>query len=167
MKRSLVVAAMCSFLFGCSGNSESGLGTPASYQDFFWEYCLDLAKVMTDLADNENTSRAAGDPIDCPGGGTAQYNAANGVATLTECGGAGASVSGTLTLSLLLPQEVTILSGSLTVSGAYEGSATINSGFMSWELPVADPTTYWELRLNLDDSEVCLWSGADNGPCPQ
>lgn len=52
------------------------------------------------------------------------------------------------------------------MTGDSAGMAVINSGTMSWELPVADATTYWELRLNLNGTEVCLWSGAETGPCP-
>lgn len=163
----MIVSGLVAALVGCGGNSESGLGSQASYQNFFWEYCLPFAEVLTDLAENENTSRAAGDPIECPGGGTASYDAATGTATLTDCGGAGATANGTIVLSFLESQQATIISGDLTIAGAYEGTATINSGTMSWELPVADATTYWELRLELNGTEVCLWSGADSGPCPQ
>jgi hypothetical protein len=177
MKAYAIIGGLGMTLMACGGgggdDGPRALTTPEAYQDFLWSYCLPFAEVLTDLANNESTSQAAGDPIACPGGGTAKYEADKGLATLTDCGGAGATVSGTIYLSNLQSGEAgvsagqaMITAGSLTIAGAYEGTATINSGSMSWELPVADATTYWELRLTLDGNEECLWSGAETGPCP-
>lgn len=176
MRLHTIIGTLGMTLLACG---ESGDGSPRLLsttevnQDFLWSYCLPFSQVLTDLAENENTSQAAGEPVACPGGGTARYEADKGLATLTDCGGAGATVTGTINLSYLESGEAgvtagqaSITGGSLAIAGAYEGALIINSGSMSWELPVADATTYWELRLNLNGSEQCLWSGAETGPCP-
>jgi len=59
-----------------------------------------------------------------------------------------------------------LFTGNVAVTGAYEGNVVIYSGFMAWSNPVADATTYWQLQINLDGEQVCIWSGAETGPCP-
>lgn len=129
--------------------------------------------MLTDLAEDAETRQAVGAAVECPEGGTATYDDKLGQATLTNCAGVGVSVSGTLSLISLesgeqgvSPGQASIASGALTIEGGFEGVAEINSGTMSWELPVADATTFWELRVLLNGTEQCIWSGAEQGPCP-
>jgi len=163
---SVIVATLAASNVGCGGGEgEIKLSTQAAYQDLFFSYCLSLADIFTRLAADADTSQAVGAAIACPEGGTATYDPDIGQALLTDCKGAGTVVNGSIN-GTIESQRATILSGDLTMTGDFSGSAIINSGVMSWELPVADATTYWELRINLDGAEVCLWSNAENGPCP-
>jgi hypothetical protein len=163
---SVVACVVATASSGCaSDDGDQQLSTPAAYQDLFFSYCLSLSEIFTALAEGASTSQVAGAAVACPEGGTATYDPDLGLALLNDCKGAGTVVNGSIN-GLIEAQRATITSGDLSMTGDFTGTAIINSGTMSWELPVADATTYWELRINLDGDEVCLWSGAETGPCP-
>jgi hypothetical protein len=161
---------------GCGGGGEGearALSSQEAYQDFFWDYCLPLAQVFTVITDDSSpdAERRAATMASCPDGGTADYDMTTGVATLTDCSGSGITTSGTISVTLIpggggYKYSANLSGGTITVSGAFSGTATIYSGTMGWEVPVADATTYWQLDIDLDGVQVCIWSGAKVGPCP-
>lgn len=164
-KRRWMEAAVATTLLGCGGGGTTALSSQGAYQALFWSYCLPVAEVMTSLAEDGDPT-VASEPVDCPDGGTATYDPETGEVVLNNCSGAGATASGSITVSTLQVGQAAITSGSLEIIGDYEGAATINSGIMSWEVPVQDPSLYWELRIVLDGEQVCIWSGAEIGECP-
>lgn len=164
MQRVLALGAM-GMLLGCGGGDTATLSSKGAYQELFWSYCLPMAEIMTTLA-GLTSSTVASEPIDCPDGGFATYDSDTGEVVLTNCAGVGAVANGNFRLSTLESNQAIITSGQLDIAGDYEGSVTINSGVMNWQLPVRDETLYWELRIVLGGEEVCIWSGAELGDCP-
>ncbi len=163
----VAAATIAVSIFGCGKTDDPRqLSSAASYQELFYSSCVDLAGIFTKLAEGSAAAQVAGAAVDCPEGGTATYDPDLGLALFNDCAGVGAIINGSI-YGMIETQQATITSGELVMTGDYTGTALINSGVMSWELPVADATTYWELRLNLDGAEVCIWSGAELlGPCP-
>jgi hypothetical protein len=161
-----LLVALCACGGGDDDDGPRALDTQEVYQDFFWEYCLPLAEVLTALAEDAGVGAAPGNAIECPGGGTATYDPDTSVAALSDCGGAGSTVNGTVIVMFQSTTSATISGGTLSIDGAFAGTATIRQGLMGWSIPVEDATTYWELRITLDGADVCIWSGAETGPCP-
>lgn len=184
------VAAIVTAAASCTSSTGLDLGaidSAAELEQLMDAAALPMARVFTlfdvgtgvPIIDGQASGAAAVDrtttvaltsPVSCPGGGSAAYTAiGNTQVTFTNCNLGGVRFTGVLNaiLSSSGPSDnqAVIEGGSLAMSGGASGTLAVLSGLIQWSVPVADASTYWELRATVNGAPVCAWSGG--GSCLQ
>mgnify|MGYP001571524562 CR=1 FL=1 len=169
-RQALVVCALVGGLttWGCSSDGDdggsSGGGDFSSAMDAI---ALDFAQLLADVAPDPNALAVKqGNVGVCPGGGSGTWVGdafSLGTLALEDCNINGIVINGSLT-GLLDRFETEVvgnmLSGPVSFSGGASGDFNITNMIVSASLPIADETTFYEVRATTSSGQsICAWSG--------
>ena len=176
-KKAFVVCALVAGLmtWGCGSDSNDG-GDGAeiragSFESVFNTIALDFAQLLADVAPSQDVFAVKQDNVGvCPGGGTGTWvdgGFGSGTLGLDDCNINGIIINGSLTGfldSFDNNLSASMFRGPVSLSGAASGEFTITDMIVSAVLPIADATTFWEVRATTPSGEMlCAWSGG--GEC--
>jgi hypothetical protein len=171
---SFSLVSICAALItvaACSNTSSDPSGgeirSEADVQRLFEAIMPDLLKAFTELADDQFGAKAdEGPSVQCPGGGSIDVNLISGQTTLAECSGGGATISGTVVLSVqsIPPSSYEALfSGVLTVTGSFTGTIDVFDAMIQWSVPATEANTYWSVTVRIGEEYVYASSDDSGG----
>jgi hypothetical protein len=144
-------------------------------QDLFEAIVPDLVDVFTELANQQSFALSASSSsadkgggsstVQCPGGGVLSVDLMTGEAMLTDCSVGGVTISAPLMLlvtSVPPSSYYATFSGTLTVSGDFEGDVEVVEASIEWTDPATEANTSWEAMVLLDGEQFAV-SDAGNG----
>lgn len=180
--RSLSLVFVCGFLLvatacGSTSSEPSGeVSSQADVQRLFQTIVPDLVAAFTELANDSSLAPSTlpvgaskggsnSSTVNCPGGGTLTVDLTTGNATLTDCATSGVILSASLFLYVSgfdAPSYNASFSGTLLISGSFNGTVEVLSASIQWTDPATEANTYWDVQVQVEGA-IYFASSAGSG----